>query len=62
MCHRTYYYDLFFSVAPVSVQFADKLIINSEDDSVMTFKLVLSGAVNSPFSVEVCTRNGSAVG
>ena len=51
-----------FPVAPVSVQFNSTVVVNREEDSVMKFKLVLSGPVNSPFTVEVCTRNGSAVG
>ena len=51
-----------FPVAPVSVQFNSTVVVNSEEDSTMKFKLVLSGPVNSPFTVEVYTRNGSAVG
>lgn len=52
---------LFLSLAPVSVQFAQN-VSNNEGDSPMIFELVLSGPVNSPFDVEVCTRNGSAIG
>ena len=55
---------MLFYVAPVSVQlqFTNNVVVNSEDDSIMTFELVLSGPANNPFDVEVCTRNGSAVG
>ena len=51
-----------FSLAPVSIQLTNKLIVSSEDHSMMTFRLVLSGPVDSPFAIEVCTRNGSALG
>ena len=53
---------LISSLAPVSIQLTNKLIVSSENDSMMTFRLVLSGPVNSPFAIEVCTRNGLALG
>ena len=51
-----------FPLAPVSVQLTIKLIVSSEDDSMMTFRLALSGPMNSPFAIEMCTRDGSALG
>ena len=46
----------------MNVQFANEEVVNNEDDLSMTFELVLSGPVNNPFAVEVCTTNGSALG
>ena len=56
------FHVLIFFAAPVTVQFADESVINSEGDLSMMFELVLSGPVNNPFDVEVCTRYGSALG
>jgi len=53
---------LFLSLAPVTIQFARETVTNNENDSPMTFELVLSGPVSHPFDVEVCTRDDSAVG
>ena len=53
---------LFLSPAPVTVQFFEEIVTNDENDSPMTFELVLSGPVSRPFDVEVCTRDNSAVG
>ena len=55
---------VFFSLAPVTVQFApDTLsLVQNENISPMRFELVLSGPVSGPFDVEVCTRDGSAIG
>ena len=62
-CTSMWSFDvLFFFTAPVNVQFADEVVVNSEGDLSMAFELVLSGPVNNPFDVEVCTRNGSALG
>ena len=46
----------------VTVQFDDENVVSSEGDLSMMFELVLSRPVNNPFDVEVCTRNGSALG
>jgi len=54
--------SLFLSSALVTIQFARETVTNNENDSPMTFELVLSGPVSSPFDVEVCTRDDSAVG
>ena len=37
----------FFFTAPVTVQFADESVINSEGDLSMMFELVISGPVNN---------------
>ena len=38
---------LIFFTAPVTVQFADESVINSEGDLSMMFELVISGPVNN---------------
>ena len=52
----------FLPIAPVTIQFAEQTVSNSESESPMEFEITLSGPVDRTVLVEVRTNSVSATG